>query len=135
MFRKTLLPNLIFAVLILVTAFGLKYAAAHHLVSGDMPMRGVQVLTGLMLAYYGNVIPKTLPRFREGESARIQSLRRTTGWLSTISGLGYAAVWAAAPLTSAAIWCVTIVGATTLLTIGYAVWTHFACRREAKVPH
>jgi hypothetical protein len=135
MFRKTFLPNLIFAVLMLITAFGLKYAAAHHLVSGDMPMRGVQVLTGLMLAYYGNVIPKTLPRFREGENARIQSLRRTVGWLSTLSGLGYAAVWAAVPLASAAVWSVIIVGATTLLMIGCIVWTHFACRREAKVPH
>lgn len=135
MVRKPILSSIVFAVIVVAAAFALKYAAAHHLVAADVPMRGIQVLTGLMLAFYGNVIPKNLPRFREGESGRIQALRRTCGWLSTLAGLGYAAVWAGAPYAVAPILSVIVVGGSTVATFGFAIWTHFAERRAGKVAY
>lgn len=132
MTKRPMLASLVFAGLFVIGALALKYASARHLVSGDVPMRGYQVLMGLMIAFYGNVIPKNLPRFREGQSSRIQSLQRTSGWLFTLAGLGYAAIWVGAPLAVAAGWSVTVVGATTLFVFGYAVWTHLACRKAAK---
>jgi 4-hydroxybenzoate polyprenyltransferase len=133
MVRKSILSGLVFGGFMLATALALKYAAAHHLVSGHMPMRGIEVLTGLMLAFFGNVIPKNLPRFRGSESGRVQSLRRTCGWLMTLAGLGYAAVWAAVPYGAAAVWSMIVVGSAVVAVLGYAFWVDRAERR-AKAP-
>ncbi|HKD22327.1 MAG TPA: hypothetical protein VKB71_09950 [Rhizomicrobium sp.] len=135
MITKPILSGLTFGGLIVVAALGLKFAAAHHLVSGEAPMRVIQILIGLMVAFNGNAIPKNLPPFRASESRRIQALRRTCGWLLTLTGLGFAAIWAVAPIAVAPDWSVAIMGAATLTVAGITVWTHFACRREAKVPH
>jgi hypothetical protein len=132
MIRKPTLSSIIFALLILVAALALKRAAAFHLVSGDIPMRGVQTIMGLLLAFYGNAIPKNVLRFREGEGGRIQSLRRTSGWLLTVAGLGYAAIWASAPLSEAANWSMAVVGVATGLVAVYALWIHVTRRRTGQ---
>lgn len=129
MARKPILSSIVFAALMVIAALALKYAAAFHFVSGEIPTRGVQTLIGLMLAFFGNTIPKSLPRFREGESGRIQSLQRTSAWFFTVAGLGFAAIWAWAPLSEAAVWSVAVVGAATGIVAVRAVWTHLACRR------
>jgi len=134
MFRKPVLSSIIFALLIAVAALALKYAAAFHFVSGDIPTRGFEMLIGLMLAFYGNAIPKNLPRFREGESGRIQSLRRTSAWLFTVAGLGYAAIWASAPLSFAADWSMAVVGTAIGLIAVCVFWTHMTQRRTGRSP-
>ena len=65
----------------------------------------------------------------EGESGRVQSLRRTSGWLLTFAGLAYAAIWACAPLGAASDWSVGVVGAASLTVFGYALRVHLTCRR------
>ena len=129
MARKPILSGIIFGALILIAALALKYAAALHVVSRDVPMRGIQMLVGLMMAFYGSAIPKKLPRFREGDSGLVQSLQRTVGWLMTVGGLGYAAVWALAPLSEAAGWSLAVMGAAIALAAVFVVRTHLAQRR------
>jgi hypothetical protein len=134
MIRKPVLSNIIFALLIVVIAFVLKRAAAFHVVSGDIPMRGFQVLMGLVIASYGNAIPKNLLRIREDEDGRIQSLRRTCGWLLTVAGLGFAAVWAWAPLSEAADWSMAVVATAIGLIAVCVLLTHMAQRRTGQPP-
>jgi len=128
MTRKPILSGILFGLLILIVALALKFAAARHLVSVDMPMRAIQILVGLMMALYGSAIPKKLPRFREGDNGLVQSLQRTTGWLLTVAGLGYAAVWALVPLSEAAGWSMAVVGAAIALVAVFVVRTHLAQR-------
>jgi hypothetical protein len=134
MFWKPILSGIVFGLLSLVVALTLKWAAAHHIVSSDMPVRGIEVLMGLMIAFYGNAIPKTLLRFREGkaEGGRTQSLRRTIGWLLTVGGLGFAAVWASAPLSKAAGWSMAVIGTAIGLIVVSIVRTHMAQRRTGQ---
>jgi hypothetical protein len=134
MIRKPVLSSIIFALLIVVVAFVLKRAAAFHVVAGDIPMRGFQVLMGLVIASYGNAIPKNLLRIREDEGGRIQSLRRTSGWLLTVAGLGFAAVWAWAPLSEAADWSMAVVATAIGLIAVCVLWTHMAQRRTGQSP-
>ena len=132
MTRRPVLSSLIFAALMVIASLALKYAAAFHLVAGDIPMRGFQMLMGLLIAFYGNTIPKNLSRFREGESGRVQSLQRTGGWLFTVAGLGYAAIWASTPLSFAAGWSMAVMGTATVLVAAYMLWVHMTCRRTGK---
>jgi 4-hydroxybenzoate polyprenyltransferase len=135
MFWKPILSGIIFGLLLVVVALSLKSAAAHHIVSGDVPLRAIEMLMGLMIAFYGNAIPKTLQRLREGkvESGRVQSLRRTVGWLLTVGGLGFAAVWAVAPLSEAAGWSVAVIGAAIGLIVVCIVWMHMTSRRPSQL--
>jgi hypothetical protein len=134
MFWKSILSSIIFALLFAPAALGLKWAAAHHIVSGDIPVRGMEMLMGLLIAFYGNAIPKTLQHLREGrsESGRVQSLRRTIGWLLTVGGLGFAAVWASAPLSEAVGWSMAVMGTAIGLIVVSIVWTHMAQRRTGQ---
>lgn len=62
-------------------------------VDGDTVTRVVIALNGLMIAWYGNRMPK---RFFPNELARRVS--RLGGWSITISGLIYVGLWAFAPI-------------------------------------
>ena len=55
---------------------------------------------GLIVAFQGNAIPKTLTALRadRNREARAQACRRRTGWTFLIAGLGYSAVWLLLPL-------------------------------------
>ena len=130
MFWKPILSSIIFGLLFMIVALVLRWAAAHHVVSRDIPLRGLEMLMGLMIAFYGNAIPKTLQRLREGkvEGGRAQSLRRTIGWLLTVGGLGFAAVWASAPLSEAVGWSMAVIGTAIGLIVVCIVWTHMASR-------
>jgi hypothetical protein len=62
-------------------------------VDGDTVTRVVIAMNGLMIAWYGNRMPK---RFFPSELAR--KVSRLGGWCITISGLIYVALWALAPI-------------------------------------
>jgi hypothetical protein len=55
---------------------------------------------GLIVAFQGNAIPKTLTALRadRDREARAQACRRRAGWTFLIAGLGYSAVWLLLPL-------------------------------------
>ena len=75
-------------------------------------------LTGILLAVYGNVIPKSLSRL----SAKGESLQRVTGWATVLSGIGYAAIWAFAPIEIAAVASTVAVAIGFVVVLGYCAW-------------
>lgn len=125
---KRFIPFLLLAAAFLGAAAGLKYAESAGLVGDDMAQRVVQVMIGLMLAGFANVMPKRLgpQRMSREAEARMQTARRIGGWSLTLAGLAHAALWAFAPTDVAVIAGMIVVAAALALTIGYAIW---ACRK------
>ena len=119
------------AAFFLAVAAGLRFAAAEAMIADDLAERVVQVIIGLGLAAYANVMPKQLggPRKSAEAETRAQAALRVAGWSMTLAGLAHAGLWAFAPLPFAHIASMTLVAAATLLTLGYAIWCFTACRR------
>jgi hypothetical protein len=108
---------------ILAGALALKWAQHSHLVSGDFAVRGVEVIIGLGLAIYANFIPKNARALKlsAARAARVQSAMRFGGWVFTLAGLGFAAIWAFAPMSIAASASMAVMGggvAVTLANLG-----------------
>jgi hypothetical protein len=120
------------AVLILGTAAGLNYAQSLELIGPDAARRTMQVMIGLVLAAYANLMPKDVGRWRASAVAvaRAQSMLRVGGWSMTLAGLAHAGLWAFAPLAVADIAAMAVVAAAMLITMGYAGWTLRACRSK-----
>jgi hypothetical protein len=123
------------AALILGSALALRYAESAGAIGADDVRRAMQVLIGLMLAGYANLMPKqgrgTGSLFAQ---ARAQTALRVGGWSLTIGGLAYAGLWAFAPPGVADTAGLIVVAAALLLTVGYAVWAFTACRRDRGAP-
>lgn len=119
------------AVAFLAAAATLRYAASQGLIGEDVATRAVQVVIGLGLAAYANVMPKQIGGRRGSVEAdtRAQAAQRFGGWSITLAGLVHAALWAFAPLSFAGPASVVVVGSAVLSTLGYAVWCFTACRR------
>ncbi|MDO9587513.1 MAG: hypothetical protein Q8R45_02715 [Brevundimonas sp.] len=126
-----LISGIALAILMLGSALALRYAENAGAIGADDARRAIQVLIGLMLAGYANLMPK---RGRGVGSllaqARVQTALRIGGWSLTMAGLAYAGLWAFAPLEIADTAGLFAVAAATLLTLGYAVWAFTACRRD-----
>ena len=82
----------------------------------DSVIRIVLGATGIMLAWYGNRMPKAVVA---GEAAR--KVTRVAGWSMAVSGLIYAILWAVAP------YSVALVGGCGAIIAGIAV-TFAYCR-------
>jgi hypothetical protein len=79
---------------------------------------------GLMVAWFGNRMPKTFV-----PSARARQVARVGGWSMVLSGLAYTALWAFAPIDLAVtLGCAAVAGGI-LVTVGYAL-----SRRAADKP-
>lgn len=120
------------AAFILAAAAGLDYLEGNAVIGADLARRSMQVLIGLMLAGYANVMPKQLDRLRGSARAQAaaQAAVRVGGWSLTLGGLAHAGLWAFAPLDFANTASIVVVGGATLLTLGYAVWCFATGRRE-----
>ncbi len=114
--RQDLIPNIIAAGALLALALGATYARRLGYVDGDTLTRLVMGGTGLMLAWYGNRMPKV---FAPTEAAR--RVARVGGWSLALSGLAYAGVWAFAPFQTALILGCSAVMAGMAVTIGYCM--------------
>ena len=110
--------NLALAGLLIAVSLGLAFLRRHGVVGAEAPARGAMVLTGILLAVYGNVIPKSVSRL----SAKGESLQRATGWATVISGIGYAAIWAFAPIEIAAVASMAAVALGFVFVVGYCMW-------------
>ncbi|HVL42539.1 MAG TPA: hypothetical protein VM348_10310 [Brevundimonas sp.] len=119
------------AVAFLAAAAGLRYAASQGFISDDMATRTVQVVIGLGLAAYANVMPKRIGGRRGSIEAetRAQAAQRFGGWAITLAGLAHAGLWAFAPLSFANPASMAVVAGALALTLGYAIWCFTACRR------
>lgn len=120
------------AAFILGAAFALRYAEGSGMIAADGARRAMQVLIGLMLAGYANLMPKRLGPARGSPRAEAaaQAVLRTGGWSLTLAGVAYAALWAFAPLGLADTAGIVVVATAMMLTIGYAVRAFTTCRRD-----
>ncbi len=119
----------------IAAALGLKFAAGSELIDPDTAARIVQVLMGLVLVGYGNVLPKKLGRPRATPEAerRTQVALRTTGWTLTLAGLVWAGFWMVAPEAVARPLGMLAVAAALATAIGLGLW---ACRpARTPAPH
>jgi hypothetical protein len=83
---------------IIVLALGATVARQLNYIDADSVTRIVLGATGLMLAWYGNRIPKTI-----AHTTYARQVARVSGWSMALSGLIYAGLWALAPNTVALI--------------------------------
>lgn len=122
--------------LILGVAAGLRYAESAGVLDADIARRTMQVLIGLGLAAYANLMPKQTSRANASPLAvaRTQAVLRAGGWSLTLAGLVYAGLWGFAPLAFADNASMIGVAAATLLTLGYAVWAFVSCRAAPATP-
>lgn len=120
------------AVLILGTAAALSYAQRVDLIGPDAAKRTMQVMIGLLLAAYSNLMPKDIGRWRASAlaMARAQSVLRVGGWSLTLAGLAYAGLWAFAPLAVADVAAMAVVASAMLITMGYGGWALRTCRSK-----
>lgn len=110
---------------LLSVAAGLAYARRIGVISPDIAVRGNMAAIGLMVALYGNDIPKII----KTTSQRMRSVQRFGGWAFVLSGLTYAGFWALAPLSWAGDAAVAAVASAMVAVIGYALWM---CARPTK---
>lgn len=91
---------------------------AHKLnyLSSDAVLRWIFGANGLMIAWYGNRIPKKVVR-----SAQARQATRVAGWSMTSSGLIYAVLWAFAPFSIAITYGTAAVFAGVIATFGYCL--------------
>ena len=108
--NKEVMGSLAWGVGIVVLALAATEARKLGYIDGDMVNRIVLGATGLMVAAFGNRIPKTLAR-----SAEARKAQRVAGWSMVISGLIYAGLWAFAPFQTA------LIGGCAAILIGMAV--------------
>lgn len=132
MIRKRLLFSIALAVLVVGTSAGLKYAQHLDLIEPDTVKRLVQVMIGLMLAGYANLMPKDVGRWPASPlaAARAQSALRVGGWSLTLAGLVYAGLWALAPMDMASPASTAVVATAMVITMAYGLRTVLACRSK-----
>ncbi|RZJ00685.1 MAG: ammonium transporter [Rubrivivax sp.] len=111
-----MIVSLAWGVGIVVLALAATLARKLGHIDGDTVTRLVIGANGLMIASFGNRMPKAFV-----PSACARQVRRVAGWSLVLSGLVYAGLWAFAPM-SVAIWGGTgAVLAGIALTVGYCI--------------
>ena len=115
--KKELVPALIWGGSILVLALAAKFASRQGYIDADTVLRLVVGANGLMIAWYGNLVPKAVVR---SDSARLA--KRVSGWAQVLSGLTYTALWAFAPIPVAITGGCAAVVAGLAVTLGYCLW-------------
>ena len=115
--NRNIMGSLAWAAAIIGLALLATAARSQGFIDQDTATRIVTGAIGLMVAWYGNQMPK---QFAPSEKAR--RVQRVGGWSMAISGLIYAGLWAFAPL-SVALWvgCGAII-AGMAVTLGYCFW-------------
>lgn len=126
MIRNGLLGAAVVATAILAAAWFLSYAGRSGLIDGEMSTRALMAASGLVVAMFGNRVPKQLKRPRASIEAerRMQSGLRRVGWIMSLAGLAFALTWLIAPQTIA--WPLSL----GLMALGFvlAVVTILRCR-------
>lgn len=130
MIAKPIAWALALAAVFLGLAFALRYAGATGWISEDLSRRIVQVIIGLGLAAYGNLMPKQggKPRASVRAETAAQAALRVGGWSMALAGLIYAALWAFAPLAFADAASLVVILGAIALTLGFAIRAGATCR-------
>lgn len=108
--NKDLIPGLVWGGGAIALALGATFARKLGLIDGDTVVRLVIGLNGLMVAWFGNRMPKNfVPDIRARQAARVG------GWSMVLSGVVYAGFWAFAPIQTA------VIGGCAAILLGIAV--------------
>lgn len=91
--NKDLTGSFAWAGTILAVALAGSYARKMEYLDNDTVTRLVVGLNGLMIAWYGNRMPKVV-----APSDCARKATRVGGWAMALSGLVYAGLWAFAPI-------------------------------------
>lgn len=86
-------------------------------IDGDTVTRLVTGMNGLMIAYYGNQLPKAVV-----PHPYAHRVRRVGGWSMVLSGLVFAGLFAFAPIPVAATVGSIAVVLGVVVTLGYCLW-------------
>lgn len=119
--NKELIAGLAWGGGIVAVALGATFARKLGYIDGDTVTRVVLGLNGLMIAWYGNRIPKTFVPSAWGRQAR-----RIAAWSLVLSGLIYAGLFAFAPLP------VAVAGGSGAVVVGIAVTFGYCLSLRAK---
>lgn len=114
--NKDITGSLAWAGGLLTLGLGASFARSQGVIDGDTTTRIVFTAIGLMVAWYGNRMPKALA---PSECAR--QVARVGGWAMAVSGLVYAGLWAFAPLHVALYVGCGAIAAGVLVTIAYCL--------------
>jgi hypothetical protein len=114
--NKEIAGSLAWAVGILVVALGGVEASKLGYIDRETLTRLVIGINGLMVAWYGNRIPK-----RFAPTAAIKQVQRVAGWSQVLSGFAYAGLWAFAPMNVAIIGGSAVILASLAITFGYCL--------------
>ena len=114
--NKEVIGGLAWGVGIVALALCATFARKLGYVEGDTVTRVVVGTNGLMIAWYGNRMPKAFV-----PSARARQVRRVGGWSLVLSGLVYAGLWAFAPIPVAVAGGCGAVVAGIAVTLGYCL--------------
>lgn len=101
---------------IIALALGASFARHLGQIDADTVTRVVIGTNGLMIAWYGNRMPKAF-----APSVAARRLARVAGWSMAVSGLVYAGLWAFAPIPVAVAGGCGAVGAGIATTFGYCM--------------
>jgi len=114
--KQEMMGSLAWGLGIVVLALACTYARRQGLLDGDMVTRLVIGANGLMIAWWGNRLPKAFV-----PSACARRVRRVAGWSLALSGLVYAGLFLFAPL-PVAYWggCAAVLGGIAV-TFGYCL--------------
>jgi hypothetical protein len=108
--KKQVIADLGWGVGIVVLALGATWARNLGYIDADTVTRLVLGATGLMVAWFGNRMPKSI-----APGPRARQAQRVGGWSMALSGLVYAGLWAFAPTE------VALVGGCAAVILGIAV--------------
>ena len=128
--RKEILFGLKLAAAMIGGALLLAWARKLGWLDGEQVLRGNNIVIGLALAAFCNLMPKRLngsPRSVR-HATLAQAVVRVGGWAMTLAFLAWTALWAFAPQELASIGSVAVVGTGVAVMIGYATWKCVACR-------
>lgn len=114
--NREITGSLIWAGGLIAVAVGASLAREQGYVDGDTVTRIVLGLTGLMIAWYGNRMPKTFV-----PDVPVRQAKRVGGWAMALSGLVYAGLWIFAPMPVALIGGCGAIIAGMAVTFGYCL--------------
>jgi len=120
--NKQLITDLAWGVGIVIVALVASFARKLGYVDSDTVTRIVIGMTGLMIASFGNRMPKTFV-----PNACARQARRVASWSLVLSGLIYAGLWAFAPIP------VAVAGGSGAVLLGLAVTIGYCISLRAKL--
>ena len=119
--NRQLITDLAWGVGIVVVALVASWARRLGYIEGDTVTRVVIGLTGIMIASFGNRLPKTFV-----PSSRARQARRVAAWSLVLSGLAYAGLWAFAPIP------IAVAGGSAAVILGMAVTFGYCLSQRSK---